>query len=347
MMSSRYVLAFAAVLAAGGCMVGPDYKRPPPADPPSLAFKETTGPVVGAAASFQPAMPRDAIDRGPWWTMYDDRDARPAGGADRHLQPDADAGRSRLSPGARAGSPGCLGPLSRRSPAAAGYTQSGSGSGSSRAIQGTVVNASSGSVGQFSVGAGAQLGDRPVGPHPPPDRERFGGGPGLRPPTSPMRGCRRRPTWRSTISRMRISEQRMRLYQASVAAYTRSVEIVQNQLDAGIVEPRRPRPGADPARADARPAGRREHHPRHRSSMPSPCWPARRRPSSASSPGRLPPDGADRRRPASPRRCSSGGPTSPRPNARWRRPTPRSAWPSPPTIPASRSPAPSPWSAAA
>ena len=34
---------------------------------------------------------------------------------------------------------------------------------------------------------------------------------------------------------MRISEQRMRVFQASVAAYTRSVEIVQNQLDAGIV----------------------------------------------------------------------------------------------------------------
>ena len=72
MMSSRYVLAFAAVLAAGGCMVGPDYKRPPPADPPSPDFKETTGPVVGAAASFQPAMPRDAIDRGPWWSIYGD-----------------------------------------------------------------------------------------------------------------------------------------------------------------------------------------------------------------------------------------------------------------------------------
>ena len=43
MMSSRYVLALAAVSAAGGCMVGPDYERPPPADPPSLAFKETTG----------------------------------------------------------------------------------------------------------------------------------------------------------------------------------------------------------------------------------------------------------------------------------------------------------------
>src|SRR5919106_5217912 len=59
-------------LVSTGCTVGPDYKRPPPADPPSLAFKETTGPVVCAAAGFQPAMPRDAIDRGPWWSMYDD-----------------------------------------------------------------------------------------------------------------------------------------------------------------------------------------------------------------------------------------------------------------------------------
>ena len=68
----RCVLSLSAALAAGACMVGPDYKRPPPADPPPLAFKETTGPVVGITASFQPAMPRDAIERGPWWTMYDD-----------------------------------------------------------------------------------------------------------------------------------------------------------------------------------------------------------------------------------------------------------------------------------
>ena len=61
---------------------------------------------------------------------------------------------------------------------------------------------------------------------------------------------------------LRISEQRIKLFQATVAAYTRSVEIVQNQLDAGIVTPRRPRPGADPARADPRPARRREHQPR-------------------------------------------------------------------------------------
>ena len=29
--------------------------------------------MIGAARrDFRPAMPRDAIDRGPWWTMYGD-----------------------------------------------------------------------------------------------------------------------------------------------------------------------------------------------------------------------------------------------------------------------------------
>ena len=199
MMSSRYVLAFAAVLAAGGCMVGPDYKRPPPADPPSLAFKETTGPVVGAAASFQPAMPRDAIDRGPWWSMYDDHDARPAGGADRHLQPDADAGRGGLSPGARAGSPGCVGPLSHghgqrrlhperqrlrfepRYPGHRGQRELGQ----RRPVQRRPAV----STGRSTCGAASAARSRAIRRRPRPA-----------PPTSPMRGCRRRPTWRSTTS---------------------------------------------------------------------------------------------------------------------------------------------------
>ncbi len=71
-------LAIVACLFLSGCfLVGPDYQRPPPANPPTPEYKETTGPVTGgpvtgAAADFQPAMPRDAIDRGPWWTMYGD-----------------------------------------------------------------------------------------------------------------------------------------------------------------------------------------------------------------------------------------------------------------------------------
>ncbi len=47
-----------------GCLVGPDYQRPPPASPPTPEFKETMG--------FRPAMPNDTVDRGPWWQIYGD-----------------------------------------------------------------------------------------------------------------------------------------------------------------------------------------------------------------------------------------------------------------------------------
>ncbi|HMJ97752.1 MAG TPA: RND transporter, partial [Reyranella sp.] len=72
MTASRRAVALATALSLSACMVGPNYQRPPPADPPVPEFKETTGPVVGGADNFRPAQPRDAIDRGPWWTMYGD-----------------------------------------------------------------------------------------------------------------------------------------------------------------------------------------------------------------------------------------------------------------------------------
>jgi NodT family efflux transporter outer membrane factor (OMF) lipoprotein len=56
-----------ALMMLAGCgMVGPDYQRPPPATPPTASFKETSD------SYFRPAAPRDAIDRGKWWSMYDD-----------------------------------------------------------------------------------------------------------------------------------------------------------------------------------------------------------------------------------------------------------------------------------
>ena len=59
-MTPARLAAAAAALSLSACMVGPNYQRPPPADPPPLAFKETSGPVIGAAADFRPALPRDA-----------------------------------------------------------------------------------------------------------------------------------------------------------------------------------------------------------------------------------------------------------------------------------------------
>lgn len=57
----------AAVLSLGllpGCTVGPDYQRPDA--PVPVAFKELAG--------WKPATPRDGIDRGAWWSIYDDPD---------------------------------------------------------------------------------------------------------------------------------------------------------------------------------------------------------------------------------------------------------------------------------
>ena len=56
----RRVVLLAALLA--GCTVGPDYQRPPA--PVATAFKELKG--------WQPAQPMDTIDRGAWWSQFDD-----------------------------------------------------------------------------------------------------------------------------------------------------------------------------------------------------------------------------------------------------------------------------------
>jgi len=54
------LLALAASLA--GCSVGPVYQRPSVPEP--VAFKELAGWV--------PAAPADALERGPWWQLFDD-----------------------------------------------------------------------------------------------------------------------------------------------------------------------------------------------------------------------------------------------------------------------------------
>jgi NodT family efflux transporter outer membrane factor (OMF) lipoprotein len=49
-------------LALGGCVVGPDYRRPP--TPLSATFKE--------AAGWKAAHPQDELPKGPWWQLYQD-----------------------------------------------------------------------------------------------------------------------------------------------------------------------------------------------------------------------------------------------------------------------------------
>jgi NodT family efflux transporter outer membrane factor (OMF) lipoprotein len=57
----RYLL-LPALLALGGCMVGPNYHRP--TAPTAAAFKELAG--------WKPATPLDSIDKGAWWSVYHD-----------------------------------------------------------------------------------------------------------------------------------------------------------------------------------------------------------------------------------------------------------------------------------
>jgi NodT family efflux transporter outer membrane factor (OMF) lipoprotein len=59
---SRNALALAAVALVAGCAVGPAYQRP--ATPEPAAYKEMQGWV--------PAAPADALERGPWWTLFGD-----------------------------------------------------------------------------------------------------------------------------------------------------------------------------------------------------------------------------------------------------------------------------------
>jgi NodT family efflux transporter outer membrane factor (OMF) lipoprotein len=55
-------LALVAAALLGGCAVGPAYQRPTAPEP--AAFKELQGWV--------PAAPADTLERGPWWTLFND-----------------------------------------------------------------------------------------------------------------------------------------------------------------------------------------------------------------------------------------------------------------------------------
>jgi NodT family efflux transporter outer membrane factor (OMF) lipoprotein len=57
-------LTLCIALAVAGCAVGPRYDAPPPVDTP-VAFKEGGGEWVSAA-------PADGVDRGAWWTAFND-----------------------------------------------------------------------------------------------------------------------------------------------------------------------------------------------------------------------------------------------------------------------------------
>jgi NodT family efflux transporter outer membrane factor (OMF) lipoprotein len=62
-MKNRLLIALALAATMAGCAVGPDYKRPEVETP--QAFKQGQGEWVKAA-------PADALERGPWWQLFED-----------------------------------------------------------------------------------------------------------------------------------------------------------------------------------------------------------------------------------------------------------------------------------
>jgi NodT family efflux transporter outer membrane factor (OMF) lipoprotein len=228
--------AFAAFTSLSACMVGPNYQRPPPADPPTLAFKETTGPVIGAAADFRPAMPRDAIDRGPWWTMYGDPVLdRVAALIDISNQTliQAEAAYRQARALVRQDVSGLYPTLTGTSQ----FQQTGRGASAGGAPnQGSFVTTSTAgsSQSQYSLGGGLAWQIDVWGRI---RRQIESDSAAAQASAADLANARLSAHANLAINyfSMRISEQRIKLFEASVAAFTRSLEIVQNQLDAGIV----------------------------------------------------------------------------------------------------------------
>lgn len=62
------VIAVISCILLSGCSVGPDYQPPKAPVPP--AYKEHPAPPV--PVGWKPAAPNDGVDRGKWWTTYQD-----------------------------------------------------------------------------------------------------------------------------------------------------------------------------------------------------------------------------------------------------------------------------------
>jgi len=61
---ARLAATTSMILPLAGCLVGPDYNRPPPVSPPAAQYKELPG--------WTAATPADAAPKGDWWTDFHD-----------------------------------------------------------------------------------------------------------------------------------------------------------------------------------------------------------------------------------------------------------------------------------
>jgi NodT family efflux transporter outer membrane factor (OMF) lipoprotein len=229
----RRSAALLPLLLVSGCLVGPDYERAPPASPVAPQYKEAELPP-GAASLFRPAQPSDGADRGQWWRVYGDPTldslAAQVDVSNQNLKIfEANYRRARalIRQDQSVLYPSISGT------GAAQQTGTGGQRGTGTSATSTVTRYDS-TVGQFSTGgtltweidlwgtlrrqvesdsAAAQASDADLA------NARLSAQTDLV----------------TNYASLRISDDRKRLYEATVAAYLRSMQIAQNQVDAGIV----------------------------------------------------------------------------------------------------------------
>jgi NodT family efflux transporter outer membrane factor (OMF) lipoprotein len=223
MRALRSVTAVVVAASLAGCMVGPDYKKPPPATPPTPEYKETSDSV------FRPALPRDAIDRGPWWSIYGDPSL------DR-LMAQVDVSNQTLKQNEAAYRQAVA--LIRQSQSqlypTVGYTggavQRSSGSGTSTI--GTTSGSVGNSIGQFQAGGSLSWEIDVWGSI----RRTIESDAAAAQASAGTLAAARLSAQASLATNyfsLRVSDRRRRLFEESVAAYTRSLTIVRNQVTAG------------------------------------------------------------------------------------------------------------------
>jgi len=223
--ATALAVALSLNLALAGCMVGPDYKKPPPAMAPTPEFKETSDSV------FRPALPRDTIDRGSWWSVYGDPTLD-------KLMAQVDVSNQTLKENEAAYRQAVA--LIRQTQSqlypTLGYTGStlqrsvGGGTSTTGTSSGSVGN----SVGQFSVGGSLSWEIDLWG-----RIRRTIESDAAAAQASAGTLAAARLSIQSSLAinyfSLRVSDRRRRLYEESVAAYARSLAIVNNQAAAGTV----------------------------------------------------------------------------------------------------------------
>jgi len=229
----RRAFALLCLTSLSGCLVGPDYQRPPTASPPTPEYKEAAAPVSGMAAAFRPAEPRDAADRGKWWMAYGDPTL------DR-LTAQIDVSNQTLKAAeaayrqARAlvrQDQSALYPTITGNAAAQQTSSSQRNTTTGTTVVSTGTNTTS--ISQFSVG-GALAWEIDVWGR---IRRQIESDSAAAQASAGDLAAARLSAQTSLLANyfsLRISDERKRLFEESVAAYARSMQIVQNQVDAGI-----------------------------------------------------------------------------------------------------------------